>query len=102
MVGRFSGSGVNEHGEQSCDCIKIAFYERHIQCVCIDVLPFVVHIASRSGYFRKPDLNMFAAGHDNGMIVFKLQRERPAYALAENLIFYVKDRQLRRYDTTTG
>lgn len=49
-----------------------------------------------------PSLNMFAAGHDNGMIVFKIQRERPAYALSDNLIFYVKERQLRKFDTTTG
>lgn len=48
-----------------------------------------------------PNLNMFAAGHDNGMIVFKIQRERPAYTLADNLVFYVKDKQLRRLDLTT-
>ncbi|KAJ1346487.1 hypothetical protein KIN20_001277 [Parelaphostrongylus tenuis] len=49
-----------------------------------------------------PNLNMFAAGHDNGMIVFKIQRERPAYCIAENLVFYVKDKQLRRLDLTTN
>ncbi|KAK6042602.1 hypothetical protein COOONC_19893, partial [Cooperia oncophora] len=49
-----------------------------------------------------PNLNMFAAGHDNGMIVFKIQRERPAYCIAENLAFYVKDKQLRRLDLTTN
>lgn len=48
-----------------------------------------------------PNLNMFAAGHDNGMIVFKIQRERPAYCINENLAFYVKDKQLRRLDLTT-
>ncbi|KAK6009925.1 WD domain, G-beta repeat protein, partial [Ostertagia ostertagi] len=49
-----------------------------------------------------PNLNMFAAGHDNGMIVFKIQRERPAYCITENLAFYVKDKQLRRLDLTTN
>ncbi|CAI5443286.1 unnamed protein product [Caenorhabditis angaria] len=28
-----------------------------------------------------PSLNMFAAGHDNGMVVFKIQTERPAYEI---------------------
>jgi hypothetical protein len=27
-----------------------------------------------------PEVNLLAAGHDSGMIVFKLERERPAYA----------------------
>ena len=37
-----------------------------------------------------PTLNLFAAGHDSGMVVFKLERERPAYALNGNLLYYVK------------
>ncbi|CAI5439371.1 unnamed protein product [Caenorhabditis angaria] len=49
-----------------------------------------------------PSLNMFAAGHDNGMVVFKIQRERPAYCVNENLAFYVKDKQLRKLDFTTN
>ncbi|VDK59591.1 unnamed protein product [Anisakis simplex] len=49
-----------------------------------------------------PTLNMFAAGHDNGMMIFKIERERPASCVHENLIFYVKDRQLRRLDITTN
>lgn len=28
-----------------------------------------------------PEINLLAAGHDGGMIVFKLERERPAYAV---------------------
>ena len=39
-----------------------------------------------------PTLNLFAAGHDSGMIVFKLERERPAMAVHSNLLYYVKDR----------
>lgn len=47
-----------------------------------------------------PTLNLFAAGHDSGMVVFKLERERPAYALHGNLLYYVKERYLRRLDLT--
>lgn len=49
-----------------------------------------------------PSLNMFAAGHDSGMIVFKLERERPAYAVHNNILFYVKDRYLRKLDFSTS
>ncbi|XP_036342340.1 coatomer subunit alpha-like [Rhagoletis pomonella] len=48
-----------------------------------------------------PTLNLFAAGHDGGMVVFKLERERPAYAVHGNLLYYVKDRFLRKLDFTT-
>ena len=34
------------------------------------------------------------------MIVFKLERERPAYATHGTTLFYVKDRHLRSYDFT--
>jgi coatomer protein complex subunit alpha (xenin) len=27
-----------------------------------------------------PNINLLAAGHDSGMVVFKLERERPAFA----------------------
>ncbi|KFM76440.1 Coatomer subunit alpha, partial [Stegodyphus mimosarum] len=45
-----------------------------------------------------PSLNLFAAGHDSGMIIFKLERERPSFAVHNNLLYYVKDRYLRRLD----
>lgn len=46
-----------------------------------------------------PDINLFAAGHDNGVMVFKLERERPAFAVYQNTLFYVtKDKQVRAYD----
>lgn len=41
---------------------------------------------------------MFTSGHDSGMIVFKLERERPAYAVHGNMLYYVKDRFLRQLD----
>ncbi|XP_073963161.1 coatomer subunit alpha [Choristoneura fumiferana] len=49
-----------------------------------------------------PTLNLFAAGHDAGMILFKLQRERPAYAVHNNMLFYIKDRQIRKLDMQTN
>lgn len=45
-----------------------------------------------------PDMNLLAAGHDSGMIVFKLERERPAYAVHGGVLYYVKERYLRTYD----
>ncbi len=39
-----------------------------------------------------PTLNLFAAGHDAGMVVFKLERERPAHAISGNILYYVKER----------
>ena len=35
-----------------------------------------------------PTMNIFAAGHDQGMVVFKLERERPAYAVNGEVLYY--------------
>ncbi|XP_017615248.1 coatomer subunit alpha-1-like [Gossypium arboreum] len=48
-----------------------------------------------------PEMNVLAAGHDSGMIVFKLERERPAFAVSGESLFYAKDRFLRCYDFST-
>ncbi|KAI9892596.1 MAG: hypothetical protein M1814_001289 [Vezdaea aestivalis] len=46
-----------------------------------------------------PEINLFAAGHDNGVMVFKLERERPASALHQNQLFYItKDKNVKSYD----
>ena len=46
-----------------------------------------------------PEINLFAAGHDNGVMVFKLERERPASAPYQNTLFYVdKQKMIRSYD----
>lgn len=46
-----------------------------------------------------PEINLFAAGHDNGVMVFKLERERPASAVYQNQLFYItKEKHLRSYD----
>lgn len=44
------------------------------------------------------DPGLLFPGHDGGMIVFKLERERPAYAVHGNVLYYVKDRFLRQLD----
>jgi coatomer protein complex subunit alpha (xenin) len=49
-----------------------------------------------------PEQNLLAAGHDSGMIVFKLERERPAFASHLDKMFYVKERYLRVYEFGTG
>lgn len=36
------------------------------------------------------------------MIVFKLERERPAYATHGSLLYYIKDRYLRQFDYASG
>lgn len=48
-----------------------------------------------------PEMNLLAAGHDSGMIVFKLERERPAFAVSGDSLFYAKDRFLRYYEFST-
>jgi coatomer subunit alpha len=49
-----------------------------------------------------PEQNLLAAGHDSGMIVFKLERERPAYYSEEGRMFYVKDKYLRLHEFGSG
>lgn len=49
-----------------------------------------------------PTQNLFAAGHDGGIVVFKLERERPAFTVYSNFLFYIKDHYLRRLDFTTA
>jgi coatomer protein complex subunit alpha (xenin) len=49
-----------------------------------------------------PQINLFASGHDNGVMVYKLERERPASTLSRDgkLYFVAKDKSLRLYDFT--
>ncbi|BAT94595.1 hypothetical protein LR48_Vigan588s001900 [Vigna angularis] len=48
-----------------------------------------------------PEMNLLAAGHDSGMIVFKLERERPAFIVSADSLFYTKDRFLCFYEFST-
>lgn len=49
-----------------------------------------------------PTMNLFAAGHDSGMSVFKLERERPAFTVHAGVCYYVKDRYLRTFEYSSG
>jgi len=43
-----------------------------------------------------PEQNLFAAGHDSGLIVFKLERERPPYvSFGNEAVFYLKEKYIR-------
>jgi coatomer protein complex subunit alpha (xenin) len=42
-----------------------------------------------------PELAIFAAGHDSGMVIFKIERERPAATISGDSLFYIKDKYLR-------
>lgn len=48
-----------------------------------------------------PTINLFATCHDSGVMVFKLERERPAHALFNNKLYYVNgEKQIQSYDFT--
>lgn len=52
--------------------------------------------------------SLLAAGHDSGMLVFKLDRERPAFAMndgganAASQLLYIKERYLRMFEPGSG
>ena len=48
-----------------------------------------------------PNLNYFASGYDNGMSVFKLERERHASQRIGSSIFFVKSKNLYVYDLSS-
>ena len=48
-----------------------------------------------------PTLNYFASGYDNGMSVFKIERERHASQRMGSNIFFVKNKNLYVYDLST-
>lgn len=46
-----------------------------------------------------PHINLFAACHDSGVMVFKLERERPAHAIFQNRLYYVNaEKQVQFFD----
>lgn len=50
-----------------------------------------------------PRLNLLAAGHDNGMLIFKLSRERPAfYYMPNDSIYYFNEGYIRIYNINNG
>jgi len=49
-----------------------------------------------------PKLNLIAAGHDSGMIVFKLDRERPPFYSVGKDLYYVREGDVRLFDLEQG
>ncbi|EGC37596.1 hypothetical protein DICPUDRAFT_30022 [Dictyostelium purpureum] len=50
-----------------------------------------------------PNQNLFAAGHDSGMIVFKLERERPIFVQnGDGGVFYLKKKHFNSFDFAQG
>lgn len=49
-----------------------------------------------------PRENLFAAGHDTGLILFKLERERPAFTVVKDLILFIRGKQLWKYNMKTS
>lgn len=48
-----------------------------------------------------PRENLFAAGHDTGMMIFKLERERPAFTVVKDMILFIKGKHLCKYNMKT-
>ncbi|ORY79491.1 coatomer alpha subunit [Protomyces lactucae-debilis] len=47
-----------------------------------------------------PTFNLFAVGHDAGVMVFRLERERPAITLDKNIVYYIdKQKMVQTYDS---
>lgn len=46
-----------------------------------------------------PNLNLFGAAHDSGIMIFKLDRERPPTAPNQNQLFFInKEKQVQMFD----
>lgn len=49
-----------------------------------------------------PTINLFATCHDSGVMVFKLERERPAHTIFQNKLYYINaEKQVQSYDLQT-
>jgi hypothetical protein len=42
-----------------------------------------------------PNVNPFSAGHAVGLIVFKLERERPAFSVHQDSLYHIRDKDVR-------
>lgn len=50
-----------------------------------------------------PTINLFATCHDSGVMVFKLERERPAHTIFQNKLYYVNsEKQVQTLDFNRG
>ncbi|CAB4058570.1 COPA [Lepeophtheirus salmonis] len=74
----------------------------NVSCVLFHPRQDLIISNSEDRTIRVWDTAKRTSGHDSGMVVFKLERERPAYALHGNILYYVKERYLRKLDFTTS
>lgn len=49
-----------------------------------------------------PSKNLLAAGHDSGLLVFKLDRERPPFDVHKSDLFFLHDRYIRKVGAKSG
>lgn len=49
-----------------------------------------------------PKENLFAGGHDTGLVLFKLERERPAFTVVGEAILFIRGKQLWEYFMSTN
>ncbi|EDO18559.1 hypothetical protein Kpol_2001p65 [Vanderwaltozyma polyspora DSM 70294] len=46
-----------------------------------------------------PNINLFGAAHDSGIMIFKLDRERPPFAIHQNMLYFVNnEKQVQTFD----
>lgn len=46
-----------------------------------------------------PEINLFGAAHDSGIMIFKLDRERPPTAIVQNQLFFINnEKQVQMFD----
>ncbi|EFJ13410.1 hypothetical protein SELMODRAFT_424533 [Selaginella moellendorffii] len=62
----------------------------------------LVQAFCRTNFQEGPEMNFLATGQGSGIIVFKLERERPAYTISAGVLYYVKEKALRTYDFATS
>lgn len=48
-----------------------------------------------------PNENLFVAGHDSGLMLFKLEKERPAFTVVNDMILFIKGKQICKYNMRT-
>jgi hypothetical protein len=67
---------------------------------CSPAVQVIIAHRSRSGVAVSRQTDKCVVLWCSGMIVFKLERERPAYTTHGSTLYYIKDRYLRTYDFT--
>ena len=94
-----SHSTAPQHGHLQYTCIHVHV---HVQCHVHCIYLYMCTSTSVRCLIYISSAIVNGTGHDNGMLVFKLERERPAYTVHQNTLYYVKERFLRKYEFGTS